>query len=89
LSEAKTYRYKGTSRTDPPPYRPAGELEEWLARDPIHILRDRMFAAGELTEADFTALQQTAQQRVHAATLWALEQPYPSLDAVYGDIWAE
>jgi len=89
LIEAKTYRYKGHSRTDPAPYRPAGELEEWLARDPIHILRDRMFAAGELTEADFTALQQTAQQRVHAATLWALEQPYPSLDAVYGDIWAE
>lgn len=89
LIEAKTYRYKGHSRTDPAPYRPAGELEEWLARDPIHILRDRMFAAGELTEADFTALQQTAQQRVHAATLWALEQPYPSLDAVYSDIWAE
>jgi pyruvate dehydrogenase E1 component alpha subunit len=89
LIEAKTYRYKGHSRTDPAPYRPAGELEEWLARDPIHILRDRMINGGELTEVDFTALQQAAQQRVHAATLWALEQPYPSLDAVYSDIWAE
>ena len=44
LIEAKTYRYKGHSRTDPAAYRPAGELDQWLGRDPINILADRMKA---------------------------------------------
>ena len=39
LLEMKTYRYSGHSRSDPATYRPAGELDEWLERDPIDILR--------------------------------------------------
>jgi len=38
LIEAKTYRFVGHSRADPAKYRPAGELEGWLARDPIRLL---------------------------------------------------
>src|SRR5882724_2941154 len=34
LIEAKTYRHSGHSRADPASYRPAGELDEWLKRDP-------------------------------------------------------
>src|SRR5882757_4631378 len=37
LIEAMTYRQLGHSRSDPGKYRPAGELESWLARDPITI----------------------------------------------------
>ena len=87
LVEAKTYRYKGHSRTDPAAYRPAGELDQWLARDPINILADRMKADGQLTDAEFTQIDQQAQDAVQEATTWALEQPYPPLDAVYEDIW--
>src|SRR5579862_919589 len=35
LIEAKTYRYRGHSRTDPANYRKSGELEQWKLRDPI------------------------------------------------------
>ena len=87
LVEAKTYRYKGHSRTDPAAYRPAGELDKWLARDPINILADRMKADGQLTEREFQQMHQQAQDTVQEATTWALEQPYPPLDAVYKDIW--
>lgn len=87
LIEAKTYRYKGHSRTDTAPYRPAGELEQWLARDPINILADRMKADGQLTDAQFQQIHTTAQEAVQEATTWALEQPYPPLEAVYEDIW--
>ncbi len=41
LIEALTYRHKGHSRTDPRTYRPKGELEAWLARDPILRLEAR------------------------------------------------
>ncbi len=87
LIEAKTYRYKGHSRTDTAPYRPAGELEQWLARDPINILADRMKADGQLTDSKFQQMHTAAQDAVQEATTWALEQPYPPLEAVYEDIW--
>lgn len=88
LIEAKTYRYKGHSRTDPAKYRPEGELEQWLARDPINILADRMKAAGQLTDDEFEAMKRDSDAAVQEATTWALEQPYPSLESVYEDIWA-
>lgn len=88
LVEAKTYRYKGHSRTDPAAYRPAGELERWLARDPITLLADRMRSDSQLTDADFKQMKHDAQQAVEEATRWALEQPYPAPDAAYEDIWA-
>ena len=34
LIECLTYRHSGHSRADPGKYRPPGELEEWLKRDP-------------------------------------------------------
>jgi TPP-dependent pyruvate/acetoin dehydrogenase alpha subunit len=87
LIEAKTYRYKGHSRTDPAAYRPPGELDQWLARDPINILANRMQGDGQLTIAQFEHMQQAAQNAVQDATTWALEQPYPPLEAAYEDIW--
>lgn len=88
LIEAKTYRYKGHSRTDPAAYRPQGELEVWQARDPIEMLTKRMIADGELTETALAELKDAAQQTVNEAIEWAMQQPYPTLDTVFEDIWA-
>ena len=87
LIEAKTYRYRGHSRTDAAPYRPAGELDQWLARDPINILSQRMIADGQLTEEQVTALKKQAEDKVQEATQWALAQPYPSIQSALEDIW--
>ena len=87
LIEAKTYRYRGHSRTDPATYRPAGELDEWLKRDPINILADRMKQAGQLDDNQFKKISQQAQDDVQEATTWALAQPYPPLEAAFEDIW--
>ncbi|MBO0821675.1 MAG: thiamine pyrophosphate-dependent dehydrogenase E1 component subunit alpha, partial [Nocardiopsaceae bacterium] len=43
--EALTYRQRGHSRSDPGKYRPAEEVEQWLARDPIDL-----FGAALVTE---------------------------------------
>jgi len=87
LIEAKTYRYRGHSRTDPAAYRPAGELDTWLARDPITILSQRMMADGQLTGADFARMKQAADDAVEDATQWAMQQPNPPIEAVREDIW--
>ena len=44
--EARTYRHFGHSRTDPGTYRPAEEVREWLARDPLAVARDRLSRLG-------------------------------------------
>lgn len=87
LIEAKTYRYRGHSRTDPAAYRPAGELDAWLKRDPIAILAERMKQTGQLTDDQLKQITQQAQDAVQDATTWALAQPYPSLESAYEDIW--
>ncbi len=48
LIEAKTYRYRGHSRTDPAKYRADGELERWKLRDPIDLLGAQLAADGVL-----------------------------------------
>ncbi len=87
LIEAKTYRYKGHSRSDPAAYRPAGELEEWLKRDPINLLADKMKADGQLTDDQLASMRKAAEKEVQDVTEWALAEPYPSLESVYEDIW--
>ena len=42
LIEAKTYRHKGHSRVDPGKYRPKEEVDEWLGRDPLPRLAERI-----------------------------------------------
>jgi acetoin:2,6-dichlorophenolindophenol oxidoreductase subunit alpha len=44
--EAKTYRYAGHSRSDKAAYRPEGELESWLGRDPIVLYANKLVEAG-------------------------------------------
>jgi acetoin:2,6-dichlorophenolindophenol oxidoreductase subunit alpha len=88
LLEIKTYRYRGHSRTDTAPYRPAGELDEWLKRDPIHILRDRMIADGQLDQTEFEELDEATRRQVIEAVEWAKAEPYPPVEAAYQDIYA-
>lgn len=89
LIELKTYRYRGHSRTDTAPYRPAGELERWLERDPIKILKNRMITDGQLDQTEFEELQQAIERVVYDAVEWAKAEPYPPLEALYEDIYYE
>jgi pyruvate dehydrogenase E1 component alpha subunit len=77
--ELKTYRYSGHSRTDKGPYRPEGELESWLERDPIDILAARMQEAGEITQEEVDAVKRSADERVGEAIETAKNDPFPEL----------
>jgi pyruvate dehydrogenase E1 component alpha subunit len=89
LLELKTYRYRGHSRTDTGPYRPAGELEQWQQRDPLIILKERMITDGQLDETEYAEMQQVAEQNAEAAIEWAKAEPYPPLDSLYQDVFYE
>lgn len=89
LIEFKTYRYRGHSRTDTAPYRAAGELEEWLKRDPIELLKQRMIEAGQLDETEFDEMKAAATTAVYEAIEFAKAEPYPPLEALLTDIYYE
>jgi pyruvate dehydrogenase E1 component alpha subunit len=88
LIEALTYRHSGHSRADPAQYRPAGELERWLERDPIKIYRGRMLANG-FAEPDLRGIEQDTERRVDEATETAKASPPPALSVIERDVWAD
>lgn len=86
LIEADTYRQVGHSRSDPATYRPAGELDRWLERDPILLLERSMLT--RWSAADLDAIRQAAQDDVDSALETALAMPEPPLDELAKDVWA-
>lgn len=88
LLECKTYRHKGHSRSDAAKYRPAGELEEWLKRDPITLLRDRLLGDGTLSKHQAEELDRSARERVLAAEEQALADGYPGPEELLTHVYA-
>src|SRR5713101_7405720 len=88
LIEATTYRYSGHSRADPGKYRPAGELEEWMKRDPIALYRARLLELGT-KEAVLRDMEGAVQRAVDEATEAAKESPPSPLDVIERDVWAD
>jgi pyruvate dehydrogenase E1 component alpha subunit len=87
LIEALTYRHKGHSRTDPGTYRPAAEVEEWLARDPIVLLERRLVEEG-LAQTEVDAIRAEAETKVGEALERALAWPDPDPATRFEDVWA-
>jgi TPP-dependent pyruvate/acetoin dehydrogenase alpha subunit len=88
LIEAKTYRHSGHSRADPATYRPDGELEEWLKRDPIPTYRQRMLDFG-IAEKDIVAIETDVTKRVDAAVETAKASPPPAEDVLMTQVWSD
>jgi pyruvate dehydrogenase E1 component alpha subunit len=87
--EVKTYRFVGHSRSDTAPYRRPGELDEWLERDPITILGDRLEAEGHLTSEERLSLEQAVAERIERATEAAKAAPTPGVSAMFAHISAD
>jgi pyruvate dehydrogenase E1 component alpha subunit len=87
LIEADTYRYEGHSRSDPAKYRPEGELEEWLKRDPIPRFEALVRAAGAATEEELGSIRAEVAAEVKAALERAKSWPEPSLERLYEDVY--
>jgi pyruvate dehydrogenase E1 component alpha subunit len=83
LLEMKTYRYSGHSRSDPATYRPAGELEAWLKRDPIEIYAGGLLASGTASEETLAAVRQETEESVALAVDAAKSAKEPAPEAMF------
>jgi pyruvate dehydrogenase E1 component alpha subunit len=88
LIECLTYRHSGHSRADPAKYRPPGELEEWLKRDPVKIYRQRLKDFG-IDEATITRIEQDSKRKVDAATEACKAAPVPPEEILTTDVYAD
>jgi TPP-dependent pyruvate/acetoin dehydrogenase alpha subunit len=82
LLECQTYRHYGHSKSDPGTYRPEGELEQWMERDPLKIARWRLLQE-RITEDDLAATEASVHSLMDEAVRAARSAPYPDpeLDA--------
>ncbi len=88
LVEAKTYRYKGHSKSDKQAYRSREEVRDWQDnRDPIMRFANLLVLAGVISEAEAADMRDQAITAIDAAVEFSENSPEPSvadiLDGVY------
>jgi TPP-dependent pyruvate/acetoin dehydrogenase alpha subunit len=76
LLECKTYRHYGHSKGDPAPYRTGEELEQWKARDPLKLARERLLEEG-VSDERLGEAEEAVQALIEQAVEGALAAPYP------------
>jgi acetoin:2,6-dichlorophenolindophenol oxidoreductase subunit alpha len=86
LVEMKTYRYSGHSRSDPATYRPAGELDAWLKRDPINIFADRLVEEKVLSPGGLEQIQAETNEAIEQVVAEVLDSPAPDVGEIFAHI---
>lgn len=81
LLECMTYRQKGHSRFEPGRYRPPGELEEWLKKDPLPRFRARLLEIDPEAEPELARIEAAVQTEIADAVTFARQSPDPAPDA--------
>jgi pyruvate dehydrogenase E1 component alpha subunit len=91
LLEVRTYRFMGHSMSDAVSgtYRTKAELEEYMKRDPIMVLRMQMQDAGEIDDAGMSKLDEELKALVQDAWDFAEQSPEPPLESLFEDVLVE
>jgi pyruvate dehydrogenase E1 component alpha subunit len=86
LVEAKTYRYAGHSRSDKASYRPAGELDKWLERDPITLFGQKLVSESVADQSELDAIKEHTALVIDQALELVLASPPPTHAQMFGPI---
>jgi pyruvate dehydrogenase E1 component alpha subunit len=88
LLEVRTYRFMGHSMSDAVSgtYRTKAELDEYMKRDPIALLRVHMHENNELTDEDLQKLDEEMKAICQDAWDFADKSPEPPLEALFEDV---
>lgn len=86
--EAKTYRWKGHSKSDKNLYRTREEIAEWRERDPILAFEQKALAAGSLTTQDIEQVRNEARDELRDAVQKANAAPDASADELLSAVYA-
>lgn len=86
--EARTLRLGGHLVHDPQRYRSADEIAAGWEQCPIKRFRERLIAAGVVSDDDFVRIEAEVDDEVRDAVEFARRSPYPEIEEAYEDVWA-
>ncbi len=89
LLEAKCYRYKGHSVSDPQNYRTKEEVAEWLKKDPVLVLGEKLKSEKLATEELLESWDDEIKTRVRADEQFADESPNPDLSEAWMHVYLD
>ncbi|MCI0424191.1 MAG: thiamine pyrophosphate-dependent enzyme, partial [Acidobacteria bacterium] len=81
--EARTYRYRGHSMSDPATYRTKEELDKYRNEDPIIGFKSVLLSEGKLDEARFSEMDREAKRLAADSVRFAEESPEPPLEDLH------
>lgn len=88
LIEAKTYRFKGHSRSDKERYRTRSEVDAFKKYDPIILFEAYLIESMLIEEATLQEIKEQTEEKVKAATLFALASDEPAMKELHTDVYA-
>lgn len=86
LVECKTYRYSGHSRADAGSYRPEGELDEWLKRDPVVLYETQLIEASLLDIGSAKEMRETVAKRIEDSIERVLASPLATVASMFENV---
>jgi pyruvate dehydrogenase E1 component alpha subunit len=90
LIEAKTYRWKGHSKSDARKYRTRDEEDYFRNElDPILLAQERFIEAGVFTEEEALQIKEKAREIIEESVVYATESEPVSMDDLLTDVYAE
>ena len=89
LIEAKTYRYRGHSMSDPALYRTKEELQEFKDRDPILRFKHYLLENDLIDAQKEEELIERVKKEIDEAAEFALGSEEPSLEELHTDVYAD
>ncbi len=89
LIEARCYRFRGHSMSDPAKYRTKEEVDERRASDPIQLATNTLTERDWATQDEIDAWDEDAKAKAADSSEFAQESPEPSLDDVGNYVYAD
>lgn len=84
--EAKTYRFRGHSMSDPMKYRSKEEAEKARERDPIVLYESLLKERGWIDVEHLEEMHEEVKAEIDEAIEFAENAPEPALEAIYEDV---
>jgi len=89
--EFKTYRWLehcGPLDDQHLGYRPPGEFDAWVARDPVKLYAGRLRERGVVTDADIAEMTRAIAAEIDDAVAFAKASPFPTRDQLTAHLYA-
>lgn len=87
IIEAKTYRYKGHSMSDPAQYRTNDEVSRYKQKDPIETVKIKLMQRDANLAKTLDEIEQRVINRVLDAVEFAKNSPLPNEQELYTDVF--